>query len=279
MHSFQFKSYLTSLSSENDYIRGSFENVDILDLPQNFFLGPRMISNIAFPNKSIGESGLSCLVGDVLELDNIKKYSIKFFKIYNKINKATGPTFVYSNFKEIAGIKCFIKLLEYHGWKNYKTFGEGQKTFAIWSGDESQTIKDEIKFIFNHRDNYDGSKIKLMLGSPSIKEGVSLLRVQQVHIMEPYWNISRLLQIMGRAIRFCSHKDLPKNKRNVKVYLYLATHPKEITIDQYIWTLAKMKNKIIEQFEINLKESSIDCELFYNRNVYTSDEYKLKCKN
>ena len=55
MSEFQYKSYLTSLSSEDNFIRGSFKNVDILQLPQNFFLGPRMISNVAFPNKSIGE--------------------------------------------------------------------------------------------------------------------------------------------------------------------------------------------------------------------------------
>jgi len=91
--------------------------------------------------------------------------------------------------------------------------------------------------------------------------------------------MSRVLQIIGRAIRFCSHKDLPKMQRNVEVYLYLATRQKENTIDQYIWSLAKEKNKLIEQFEISLKESAVDCELFYNRNVYKTDEYKLKCKN
>ena len=80
----------------------------------------------------------------------------------------------------------------------------------------------------------DGSRIKIMLGSPSIKEGVSLLRIDQIHILEPYWNLSRIQQIIGRGIRFCSHKDLPKYKQTVKVYLYLATHCKEdISIDEY----------------------------------------------
>lgn len=117
-----------------------------------------------------------------------------------------------------------------------------------------------------------------MLGSPSIKEGVSLLRVQQVHMMEPYWNMSRMLQIMGRAVRFCSHKDVPKAKRVVKIYLYLATYPGEKTIDQYIWSLAKKKNKLINQFELALKESAFDCKLMYNRNSYQSDEKQLECK-
>jgi len=279
MSDFQYKSYLTSLSTEDKFIRGSFKNADILNMPQNFFLGPRFISNVSFPNKSIGEMGYSSFRGQALQIQNIGEYSIKFFKIYQKINKADGPVFVYSNFKELGGIRCFVKFLEHHGWKNYKTHGEGKKRFALWSGDEPHHVKDEVKFIFNQKSNEDGSKIKIMIGSPSIKEGVSLLRVQQVHMMEPYWNMSRMLQIMGRAVRFCSHKDVPKSKRVVKIYLYLATYPGEKTIDQYIWSLAKKKNKLINQFEMALKESAFDCELFFNRNYYPTDETELKCKN
>jgi hypothetical protein len=279
MSDFQYKSYLTSLSSDDNFIKGSFKNVDILNLPQNFFLGPRMISNVSFPNKSIGEIGYSSFKGNNIHHENIGEFSIKFLKIYKKISKVVGPIFIYSNFKELGGIKCLVKFLEYNGWKNYIEFGEGKKRFAIWTGEESQRIKDEIKFNFNHKSNENGTKIKIMIGSPSIKEGVSLLRVQQVHMLEPYWNMSRMLQIMGRAIRFCSHKDVPKNKRIVKIYLYLSTYPKEITIDQYIWSIAKKKNKLIEYFDTALKESAIDCKLFYNRNSYPTDENKLTCAN
>ena len=279
MSDFHYKSYLTSLSSDEQNIKGSFKNVDILNLPQNFFLGPRMISNIAFPNKSIGDIGFSSFNGDVLLLYNIKKYSIKFYKILKKIKLSEGPVFIYSNFKDYGGIKCLLSFLNYHGYKNYKDFGEGDKTYAVWSSDEPHHLKEQLKYAFNQPDNYNGSKIKIILGTPSIKEGVSLLRVEQVHILEPYWNMSRLLQIMGRAVRFCSHKDVPKNKRFVQVYLYLATYSNIKTIDQYIWELAKQKNKLIEQFEVILKESAIDCELFYNRNSYKTDTHVLKCKH
>ena len=98
-------------------------------------------------------------------------------------------------------------------------------------------------------------------------------------MIEPYWNMSRMLQIMGRAVRFCSHKDVPKAKRIVRIYLYLATYPGEKTIDQYIWNLAKKKNKLIEEFEQVLKETAIDCDLFHNRNSYKTDEKRLICKN
>lgn len=279
MSDFQYKSYLTALSSDSNFVRGSFKNVDILNMSQNFYLGPRMISNIAFPNKSISDNGFSSFRGDVLQIQNISEYSSKFFKMYKKIAKAEGPIFVYSNFKELGGIKCLITFLEYHGWKNYKDYGEGPKRFATWSGDEPLKLKEEIKFVFNQKINKDGSSIKIILGSPSIKEGVSLLRVQQVHILEPYWNMSRLLQIIGRAVRFCSHKDVPKSKRIVKIYLYLATYKGIKTIDQYIWSMAQEKNKIIEEFELALKESAFDCELMYNRNYYKTDPKKLICKN
>lgn len=278
MSEFQHKSYLTSLSSENNFIRGSFKNVDILKLPQNFFLGPRMISNIAFPNKSIGDIGFNSFTGDKLQLQNIKLYSIKFYKIFKKIKKAEGPIFIFSNFKELGGIKCFIKFIEHHGWKNYCNYNEGLKRFVIWSGEETQEYKNEINFIFNSKNNADGSKIKIILGTPSIKEGVTLLRVQQVHIIEPYWNMSRMLQIMGRAVRFCSHKDVPKSKQLVKIYLYLATFPKEQCIDEYIWSLANQKNFLINDFEHILKESAFDCKILFNRNSYLTDKKILTCK-
>ena len=278
MSDFQFKSYLSALSSDGNYIKGAFKNVDILNLPPNFFLGPRMVSNISFPNKCIGDLGFAGFKKEHLMLQNVNKYSIKFVKIFKKIKKSEGPTFVYSNFKEYGGLRSFIKFIEYHGFKNYKTYGEGLNRYSVWSGDEPHRMKEEIKQIFNQKENKDGSKIKIMLGSPSVKEGVSFKRVRQVHILEPYWNMSRILQIIGRANRFCSHSDLPKSERNVEVYLYLATRNGEETIDQYIWSLAKEKDKIIQSFETALKEVAIDCELFYNRNVYKTDEYKLECK-
>jgi superfamily II DNA or RNA helicase len=275
MEDFQYKSYKATVDED---VSNKFKKSDILKLPTNFMLGSRIISNIAFPNMSIGEKGYTSLSGKYLKKKNMIKYSKKFYKILNKINKAEGSTFVYSNFKDIGGIRSFIKYLEYNGYVNYMTHGEGKKRYAIWSGDESQKVKDEIKYIFNKKDNMNGEKIKIMLGSPSIKEGVSLLRVSQVHILEPYWNMSRMLQIIGRAIRFCSHKDVSKNRRKVEVYLYLATHPNEKTTDEYIWSMAKKKQKLISRFEILLKESAIDCKLFYHRNVY-KNETSLKCIN
>ena len=40
------------------------------------------ISNISFPNKSIGITGFSSFADDALLIQNIKTYSVKFYKIY-----------------------------------------------------------------------------------------------------------------------------------------------------------------------------------------------------
>lgn len=274
MSDYQYKSYKTVATDE-----GPFRSGDILKLPNNFFIGSRIISNIAFPKKGINQDGYNLLNDDKLMMSNLKKFSIKFYKILKKIKRSSGPVFIYSNFKEYGGLKSFIKVLEKHKFKNYKDYGEGEKRFAIWSGDEKLEIKNELKAIYNQPENKDGSKLKIILGSPSIKEGVSLLRVSEVHIMEPYWNLSRLNQVIGRAIRFCSHKDLPKIKREVNVYIYIADYPKDkMTIDKYILSMAYKKNEIIYQFEKALKESAVDCKLNYYGNVYKKKEH-IKCKN
>ena len=38
--------------------------------------------------------------------------------------------------------------------------------------------------------------------------------------MEPYWNNVRLNQVKGRAVRICSHTDLPYAERDVEIYTY-----------------------------------------------------------
>ena len=286
MSEFQYKSYVTVLHSEQTNIRDertrtvrSFRKGQILKLPNDFFIGTRLISNVAFPNKNINEKGFKSFVGKALELENLQNYSIKFYKIIKKINTSPGPVFVYSSFLEYGGLKSFAKVLEAQGYKDYREFGEGRKRFAFMSGDETAKLKDEIKAVYNQADNVKGKKLKVLLLSPSSREGLSLFAVRQAHIMEPYWNISRLQQIIGRGSRLCSHKNLPEEDRNLKVYIYLATNENEKeTIDQYIAKLAKQKDKLINQFELAMKEVAIDCELNKNANVFPDlGEEEIKC--
>ena len=100
----------------------------------------------------------------------------------------------------------------------------------------------------------------------------------KVYIFLTILNQSRLDQVIGRAIRFCSHKDMDENKRKVIIYIYLAVHDKEKeSIDEYIQKLA-FKNKLIKEFELALKESAFDCKLNKIANVYPNED-KIKCEN
>ncbi len=286
MSEFQYRSYLTVLKTEeknkeHNIMRKyrAFRKGEILSLPNNFFIGTRIISNIAFPNRGVAEEGYKSLKGKTLELENLQKYSCKFYAIIKKVNKSPGPAFIYSSFLEYGGIKSLIKALEAQGYKNYVEHGEGKYRFAIMSGDEKKELKDEIKNVFNQAENSNASRLRLLLLSPSAKEGISLLRVRQIHVLEPYWNTKRLAQIFGRGVRHCSHASLPFEKRNIKIYIYIAIHPQEPeTIDEYIMKLAFNKDKLVDEFEIALKESAIDCKLFKNANVY-EDEEDIQCQN
>ena len=273
MSDFQVSAYAKILRNEEKefddkiVLRDVLKDLNISDLPNYFYIGTRMVSNIVYPNKKLGNQGLLSLTKSKI-LKNLEQYSVKFFEILNRIEHMTGKIFVYSAFKEFGGIKPFIKILEAYGYKDYTTEGQGKKRFAVLSGDESINIKERIKTVFNMKDNLSGKYLKIIIGSPATKEGISFYGVRQVHILEPYWNRSRLDQIIGRASRFCSHKDLSEEKRTVKVYIYLAVHDDlEQTIDQYMQQLIMQKSKIINSFETAIKESAIDCYLNQNANV------------
>jgi hypothetical protein len=65
---------------------------------------------------------------------------------------------------------------------------------------------------------------------------------------------------------------MPEEKRNVKIYIYLAVHPMEdATVDQKIMRLALDKKKLIDPFEMALKEVAIDCNLFKNANQFEGE--------
>lgn len=262
MSSYQYSCYKTIVEGE-----GGISATDILKLPNNFFIGSRMISNIAFPNKLILEEGFNAFKGKATKInEDLKKYSIKFYKILRNIKKCEGTVFVYSNFREYGGLESFIRVLENNGYKNYDDHDVGKNRFAIWSGKETLELKEHIREIFNKKENQHGNLIKIILGSPAIKEGVSLLRVRQVHIIEPYWNMSRLEQVMGRAIRFCSHKDMSSVDRDVNIFIYVAIDPlnKKLTVDKHILNMAYSKDILTKQFEQVIIDSAVDKLLFQN---------------
>lgn len=124
-------------------------------------------------------------------------------------------------------------------------------------------------------DNRAGDVCRAFMITASGSEGISLANTRQVHIMEPYWNNVRLLQVIGRAIRLCSHMNLPWEDRTVEVFTYLSVFTAEqkleakevmtadgrMTTDEVIFDIATKKQKLADGlFEI-AQAAAVDCEL------------------
>ena len=82
--------------------------------------------------------------------------------------------------------------------------------YIIVSGDKllSPNNEKDIEAATNN-ENLNGNMVKVILISQAGSEGIDFKFIRQVHIMEPWYNMNRPEQIIGRAVRQCSHKILP----------------------------------------------------------------------
>lgn len=194
--------------------------------------------------------------------------------IFNSLT-SKGPLMIYSNYVIMEGIQLIKVYLKYFG---FTQFGEGPGTnhhrYIEYSGSIDKEVREENKNIFNKPENKLGENIKVFLLSPAAAEGLTLKNVRQVHIFEPYWHEVRIIQMIGRGIRQCSHADLPMNERTVDVYRYKSISEGIQTADQYVEEQAKNKDRLITSFLDTLKEAAVDCRLNYAHNVLKQD---IKC--
>jgi hypothetical protein len=108
-------------------------------------------------------------------------------------------------------------------------------TFQFVNPIENEEERDLTRQIFNgvYSKNFPASLkesvarrpkkiLQLLMASSSGAEGITLNNVRHVHIMEPHWTPSRHDQVIGRAIRICSHATLPLGDRTVKVNFYIS---------------------------------------------------------
>jgi hypothetical protein len=281
---------------------------------------PIQISNIVYPSKAetdltffYGEKGFyNCFeklsgstfrvqykqsvkqgFGEFLSSDKLSEYSAKLSKIINYINNAEGIVFVYSYYLW-SGILPLAIALEHAGYQrssgnnilaNASTIDKksGPKLYySILTGDSSLTpsLTNEIEKIRSTA-NKDGQVIKVILGTNVTSEGFDFKCIREVHILEPWHHLNRLEQIVGRAIRTCSHISLPIEKRNTTIYNY-ASYPsyypkdKKESIDLRMYRLAAIKQFQIQEVEDILRSNAIDCIL--NKNISYFDPEVLDHK-
>jgi hypothetical protein len=137
-----------------------------------------------------------------------------------------------------------------------------------------KSLADEIRTFTGQSDNKAGNVAKVFMITQSGAEGISLANVRQVHIMEPYWNYVRLEQVKGRAVRICSHMDLPPEERTVDIFTYISkfgasqlvddtlkTFDNKQTTDQMVMNLLIAKKTLADSLMDAMKESAVDCQL------------------
>jgi|SaaInlStandDraft_4_1057021.scaffolds.fasta_scaffold01619_7 superfamily II DNA or RNA helicase len=215
--------------------------------------------------------------------DNSKKKSFTYSAMFScspkmvniifNIMKSKGPVVVYSNYVMMEGLEIFKIYLKYFGFhsamKDSKDkSGDGPGYVEYHGGIKDRNERSRALKMYNEENNKYGKIIKIIMISPAGTEGISLNSVRQIHIMEPYWNEVRIIQIIGRGIRQSSHKFLPKDERHVDVYRYRSTRESgKITTDQYIEDLAQKKDRLLQSFLETLKQAAIDCELSKKQNM------------
>jgi len=266
--------------------------------------------------------------------EGLAKFSPKMLAILQNLKQNLGEPgkfnnqFIYSQYRSLEGIGVFTAVLDANGFQPYKLVKKG----GIWS--ESPDMKPGVpaygvflggaeeerelhRQIFNQdyadtfpqslKDSIKEHKLCVFLGSRAAAEGITLADVRMVHIMEPYWNPALIEQVIGRAIRICSHRKLAIEQRNVVVKLYMSVftpdqstttegpnivpirrndmtlkryegnEPREtfMSSDEYLYEVAYEKGRIVKSISLLLKQAAIDCEI--HRKLHAKEKPVIQC--
>ena len=174
----------------------------------------------------------------------------------------------------------FKKYDEKSLFKNPPTEIKKNSNYIMITGDKLLTsnLKRDLLAATNDN-NKEGNNVKVILLSMAGSEGIDFKCIRQIHIMEPWYNINRIEQIIGRGVRTCSHKDLPLTKRNVKIYMHCSIlENKEIeSVDLMLYRKCEIKAKQIGIITRLMKTISIDCIL--NSDLLNYNEETMKQLN
>jgi hypothetical protein len=260
---------------------------------------------------------------EYLSPDGLTIYSPKYLHMLENITNPDhiGLHLVYSQFRTLEGNGLFTMVLEQNGFTRFKVKKDvsgqweldiseensGKPTYALYTGTESKEEKEVVRNIYNGDwssltpafsrelseiayNNNIGDIIKVFIITASGAEGINLRNTRYVHIMEPYWHPARLDQVIGRARRICSHKELPESLQTVEVFVYLMTFTAEqsksniyvdlskrkymspsnpekmeyipLTSDEALFEISNIKEELSSKLTRAIKESAIDCALY-----------------
>ena len=127
----------------------------------------------------------------------------------------------------------------------------------------SNTHKKELVAMFNTRNNH----FNILVASQGHNEGLDLRGVRHIHIFEPLLTYNAEKQTIGRAVRNCSHSDLPYDQWTVKIHRYFT----ELPVDLAQYNIAPKREKLLE-----LKRTVEELETLINENKGKNNEILKK---
>ena len=241
--------------------------------------------------------------GRFMQRDTLGQYSQKMKSICDMVCVSEGIIMIYSQYIDGGLVPMALALEEMgirrygkHGSttlfdkscvpesSDYRTIGDGPGTssthdkhipaqYVMITGDKSLsfTNNDDIAAV-NQSVNSDGSVVKVVLISQAGSEGIDFKNIRQIHVIDPWYNMSRMEQIIGRAVRNCSHIQLDFNKRNVGIFLHgsLIDGSDTETADLYLYRLAERKAIQIGEITRIMKETAVDCLINNSQNNYSA---------
>jgi len=240
--------------------------------------------------------------GAVFSVDQIGKYSSKIKTICDHIMNSEGIILVYSGMID-GGLIPVALALEEMGFsrfgKNTKSLFKTQPSplidvrtmkprsnkndefqparYSMITGDPRLSPDNdyEVKAITNEI-NKDGHRIKVVLISRAGSEGIDFKCIRQVHIMDPWYNMNRIEQIIGRAVRNSSHKELEFEKRNVEIFMYgtILEDTEEESADLYVYRVAEYKAIQMGRVSRVLKETAVDCIVHHDQTNFIQENFE-----
>ena len=228
-----------------------------------------------------------------LDPKNLPKYSPKIATIIENILNSDGIILVYSRLLEY-GIIPLALALEHlgfnfcnNGYFNKKLLdpslinkkGENIKPnglhYTIISGDSRFSLSNKKSMeLLTNENNKNGEKIKVVIISDTGTEGWDFKNLREIHILEPWYNLNKIEQIIGRGIRFISHHKLPDEKHNCMIFQHISLidpiNKKQTieSIDFRNYRISENKQFYISKVEHILKSYSLDCNINHEILIY-----------
>lgn len=236
--------------------------------------------------------------GSIFNEKELIHYSGKLYEIIQRIKKSKGVVLIYSQFIEAGCVPIALALEELgikrsnsseatslfktpptndidantllprnqHNEKSEKSFKPAKYVMITGNKLLSPDNKSEVIAATNETNVY-GNDVKVIIISKAGSEGIDFKFIRQIHILDPWYNLYRNEQTIGRGVRYCSHSLLPFKERNVEIYTYASILNKNYenndyeVIDMEMYRYAEEKALQIGQVSRVIKQNAVDCIL------------------